>query len=280
MMSALLLESPLARRVELAEAQAAVETAGALEASLPGSGAAVEAVAGGFAVYCGANSPLTQAVGLGLHGSVSEEEFSRLENFYQTRNEPVRVETCPLADASLIEHYGKRNYRVTEFTNVMARPMNRNGAEHWPVPARGVSIETAEPGHMDLWTQTVAQGFAESYPVTPELLQVMKMFAMRPSSTCYLARVDGKVAGGATLALHDGIAGLFGASTLPAFRGRGVQSALLHARLARAQENGSDLAVCLAQPGSVSQRNVVRQGFQVLYTRVKFENDFDASKNQ
>jgi hypothetical protein len=27
----------------------------------------------------------------------------------------------------------------------------------------------------------------------------------------------------------------------------------------------------LAQPGSASQRNVQRQGFTVLYTRVKFE---------
>jgi len=31
------------------------------------------------------------------------------------------------------------------------------------------------------------------------------------------------------------------------------------------------LAACIAQPGSSSQRNVVRQGFSVLYTRVKFE---------
>ena len=280
MITHLLLESPLARRIELAEAQAAVETAEALELSRPGSGAAVEKVAGGFAVYCGTNSPLTQAVALGLNGPVSEEEFERLESFYRTRNELVRVETCPLADPSLIEHFGKRNYRVTEFTNVMARPINRNGAELWPAPPPGVVIEPADTAHVELWTHTVAQGFAESYPVTPELLEVMKMFASGKNATCYIARVDGKVAGGATLALRNGVAGLFGASTLPAFRGRGVQTALLHARLARAAEAGSDLAVCLAQPGSISQRNVVRQGFQVLYTRVKFEMEFDAGTNQ
>ena len=268
----LILNLELARRIELAEAQAAVETAEALERSRPG-GAAVEPLAGGFAVYCGANSPLTQAVGLGLDGPVSEEEFERLENFYRTRNEPVRVETCPLADHSLIEHFGRQNYRVTEFTNVMARPINREGAEPRPAPVPGVSIEIAAPEHRSLWTLTVAQGFAESYPVTQELLEVMKMFASGANATCYLARVDGKVAGGATLALRNGVAGLFGASTLPAFRGRGVQTALLHARLAHAAEAGSDLAVCLAHPGSISQRNVVRQGFHALYTRVKFERD-------
>ncbi|MGH9866204.1 MAG: GNAT family N-acetyltransferase, partial [Candidatus Acidiferrales bacterium] len=85
----------------------------------------------------------------------------------------------------------------------------------------------------------------------------------------------GKVAGGGTLAVRDGVAGLFGASTLPAFRNRGVQTALLHARLKRAGEACCDLAVSLAQLGSASQRNIVRQGFVVLYTRVKFERTWE-----
>jgi GNAT superfamily N-acetyltransferase len=86
-----------------------------------------------------------------------------------------------------------------------------------------------------------------------------------------LAKVDGQPAGGGTLSIRAGVAGLFGASTLPAYRNRGVQTALLNARLARAAELGCNLAACLAQPGSSSQRNVARQGFQTLYTRLKFE---------
>jgi len=81
------------------------------------------------------------------------------------------------------------------------------------------------------------------------------------------------VAGGATLALRGTVAGLFGASTLPDFRKHGVQTALLQARLRRAAEAGCEMAVSLAQPGSVSQRNIMRQGFRVLYTRVKFERE-------
>jgi hypothetical protein len=52
-----------------------------------------------------------------------------------------------------------------------------------------------------------------------------------------------------------------------------VQTALLQARLSRAVAAGCDLAVSLAQPGSTSQRNIARQDFQVLYTRVKFEKE-------
>lgn len=275
-MTAPLLNIELARRIELAEAQAAVGGAETMKRLRPDRGAAVESIAGGFAIYCGANSPTTQAVGMGLDGPVSEEEFDRLENFYRHRAEAVRVETCPLADASLIGHFGKRGYRVTEFSNVMALPLDGwQGSQNQSEPPRGLVIEQVDHGQIDLWSLTVSQGFAEKGPVIPEIVDVMKMFALSPRVECYLGRVDGKVAGGGTLAIRDGVAGLFGASTLPAFRRRGVQAALLHARLARAAEAGCDLAVCLAQPGSTSQRNIVRRGFTVLYTRVKFEEELE-----
>jgi hypothetical protein len=272
-MRELLLNLELARRVELAEAQAAVECAEALGRFRPASGAAVRRLAGGFAVYCGKDSPITQGVGMGLDGPVSAEEFDRLEEFYRSRGETVRVETCPLADPSFIEHFAQRGYRVTEFSNVMARQVSPD--ETCPEPPAGVTIEKIGKDQIDLWTLTVSQGFAEKFPVSQELLEVMKLFAFGPKTECYLARVDEKVAGGGTLALHDGVAGLFGASTLPVARRRGVQTALLQRRLARASQAGSDLAVSIAQPGSISQRNIVQQGFRVLYTRVKFEKTME-----
>jgi hypothetical protein len=272
-MTPLILDLALARRIELAEAHAAVDCAEALERMRPGGLGAVERIAGGFAIYCGAGSPVTQAVGLGLDGAVSEEEFDRLEAFYRSRNEAVRVETCPLADASLVRHFGERGYRVTEFSNVMALPLRgaSSAAATTGYPPAGVTIERIGNQQMDLWTLTVSQGFSENFPVTQEILEVMKMFALGANVQCYLAQVEGAVAGGATLALREGVAGLFGASTLPAFRNRGVQTALLKERLGRAMTENCDLAVCIAQPGSSSERNVVRQGFSVLYTRVKFE---------
>jgi hypothetical protein len=273
-MTALVLDLGLARRIELAEARSAVDGAETFERLRPGGGAAVERIAGGYAVYCGANSPVTQAVGLGLDGAVSEDEFEQLESFYRSRGEAVRVETCPLAHISLIEHFGRRKYRVTEFTNVMARPLDPPSTASAKVdPPDGVSIERIGKEQIDLWTLTVSQGFSENFPVTQEILDVMRMFAFGPTVECYLARVQGAVAGGATLAIREGVAGLFGASTLPEFRNRGVQTALLEVRMARAMESKCDLAVCLAQPGSASQRNVMRKGFSVLYTRVKFERE-------
>jgi GNAT superfamily N-acetyltransferase len=263
-----LLSLELAREIELAEGRAAVACAENLIGAQGNGAGAVAAVAGGYAVYCGANSPVTQAVGLGLDGTVSKEEFDRLEEFYFSRKEAVRVETCPMADGSLIEHYRERGYHVSEFSNVMVRPVENAAAGAMP---DGLEIRRVQDGEIDLWTLTVAQGFAEHFPVTQEILSVMRMFADGKNTECYFARVDGKIAGGATLALRGRIAGLFGASTLPQFRNRGVQTALLHVRMQRAAEQGCELAMSIALPGSASQRNITRRGFRTLYTRVKFE---------
>jgi GNAT superfamily N-acetyltransferase len=50
-------------------------------------------------------------------------------------------------------------------------------------------------------------------------------------------------------------------------RRHGVQSALLHARLEIASRAGCDIAVVTTQPGSKSQENVQKRGFELLYTR-------------
>ena len=85
-----------------------------------------------------------------------------------------------------------------------------------------------------------------------------------------MAEIDEVAAGGGMMSIHNGVASLGGAGTLPEFRNRGVQRALILARVAFAAESGCDLAMVATQPGSGSQRNVERQGFRVVYTRMKF----------
>lgn len=89
----------------------------------------------------------------------------------------------------------------------------------------------------------------------------------------YLAVCDGTVAGGGGIRLTDGVAQLTGAATVPAYRRRGVQTALLAARLHDAAEAGCDIAVVTTAPGSTSQKNLQRNGFHLLYTRAVLVRD-------
>ena len=67
--------------------------------------------------------------------------------------------------------------------------------------------------------------------------------------------------------MHGGVAEFGGASTRVAYRKRGVQTALLRHRLDAAYTLGCDLAMVMTTPGTVSQRNVQRAGFDVAYTK-------------
>jgi GNAT superfamily N-acetyltransferase len=72
------------------------------------------------------------------------------------------------------------------------------------------------------------------------------------------------------LSLHDGVALFGGAATTPELRRRGLQSALLQARMRYAFDHGCDLAAMAAEAGSGSKRNAERKGFRIAYTRTKW----------
>jgi GNAT superfamily N-acetyltransferase len=256
-----------ARRLEMAEAFAARACAEAARQLHPKLEVAIEEIAGGIAVFTGIGSPITQAVGVGMNGPVSDEELDRLEKFYASRGAPVALELCPLVDPSLYETLAKRGYQLREVSNVLFR--NLAAGESFAEPGEGLVTRPALPEEESLWALTVAQGFAGHFPVTQSILDVMVGFFHRADACCFLAFVGKEVAGGAVASAHEGVGGLFGASTLPAFRRRGVQGALLAARLAWACDHGCTVAVSIALPGSASQRNIERFGFRVAYTRTK-----------
>ena len=102
------------------------------------------------------------------------------------------------------------------------------------------------------------------------VLEFGKITARANGTTCFVAEWNGEPAAAAALSMRGGVAILAGASTVPEFRCRGLQSALLRARLAHAAANGCDLAMMAALPGSGSQRNAERRGFRIAYTRTKW----------
>ena len=89
----------LARRIEAAEAA----NARGCTALYPE--AAVLEIAGGCAIFAGADSPLTNAVGIGLHAPVSVTEIEGMEQFFRSRGAPVALDLCPLADPGLLQAF-------------------------------------------------------------------------------------------------------------------------------------------------------------------------------
>ncbi len=248
----------LAARIEAAET--ALISAGAAE---------VRPLAGGAACFAGPDSPLTKVVGLGFGGVPTDADLDEIERDYARRGAPVQVELSNLADPRIGALLTGRGYRLVSFENVLGtRPATEPG-----VP--GVRVDKARADELQAWIDVVVDGFAhpdaEGVPSHEEFPRDVLAAAVRDmvaaGAVTYLARCQDTIAGGASMRLTDGVAQLTGAATAPAFRRRGVQSALLSARLSDAHAAGADIAVVTTSPGSRSQQNVQRKGFQLLYTR-------------
>lgn len=255
----------LARRLEAAEAAKYAAYARARPCVMPEVNPAVLAVAGGVAVYAGPGSPYNRGVGLGLHGPVSHSEFEQLEAFFANYNVTPQLSLCPLADSSLNGLLGDAGYRIEMFMNTWVREICPTEDFHLP---KGIIVCPAEYDEATLWARVAFKGGLDSDDAEPGRTTIIAAYPYMAHTTCYLAWIDGEAAGAGTLSIHDRLAELFGASTRPPFRNRGVQTALLASRLAEAQRLGCDLAVVHTEPGSGSQRNVERMGFRLAYTKV------------
>ena len=118
-----LIDLSLARRLERTEASANAAFVTARAKLQPGCGATWTEVAGAYAMFDGAGSPLTQTFGLGLFAEAGEADFDALEAFFQQRSAEVHHEISPLAAPALLPHLNGRGYLPIEFTSVMFRPV-------------------------------------------------------------------------------------------------------------------------------------------------------------
>ncbi len=258
------LDMELARRLEIAS-----------HPSMPAQGTETDnglgkvelGIGGGVAVFAGVDSPMTQAEGLGLHGEMSAAELDRLEHFFHSRGSSVVVELCPLADSSLLAAFGERGYRIVEFSNVLIRALGPQDVFDPPSP--GIEARPIAESERGVFVATLAQGWAEFQAVTEEMMAMTDSFSRGAGKVMYLALADGQPAGAGTLLLSRGVAGLYGSSTMPDFRRRGVQTALIARRMADARAAGCDIALAVTLPGTGSQRNFERHGSRVVYTRTK-----------
>lgn len=83
----------------------------------------------------------------------------------------------------------------------------------------------------------------------------------------YLGRIDGKAAATGILYARDQVGYCADAATTPAFRGRGLQTALLRRRIADATAAGVDFVCSGASYLSASHRNMERAGMRVQFVR-------------
>jgi hypothetical protein len=260
----------LAQRLEQAEAADGATCVEAEWLLRPHSDAALKSVAGAYVMYAGPLSPLTHVLGLGIYGPVTASDLDEIEEFYRERSAPIIIDLCPHAHASVRELVSSRGYTVSEFTNVMVRDLTEEVSTFAPV---GLGVRCAEPLDLEVYSETLARGFFGRELISEEERHLGRVIFSMPSGRPYLVDMQGSPVGCGSVSMRRGVASFYGDATLVPFRTRGVQTAVIAARLRTARETGCDVASAGTQPGSVSQRNYQRLGFQVAYTKAVVVHD-------
>lgn len=261
----------LSRKLERTEGRANadfVETRARLD---PDSGAEWINVGGAYAMFDGVGSPLTQTFGLGIFEEATSENLERLEWYFKDRDADVLHEVSPMPDQSLLSLLAERGYRPVELTAVMYQELTPGSwADHPTNPA--ISVRPIQDGEADLWAAVAAEGWSTEHESLGDfMLAFGKIAARAAGSRPFMAEMGGRSVGAGSFAIYDDVCILSGATTIPDARRQGVQNGLLAARLAYAAEHECRLAMMCALPGSQSQKNAQRNGFDIAYTRIKWQ---------
>jgi GNAT superfamily N-acetyltransferase len=170
-------------------------------------------------------------------------------------------------EPAVFEMFKERGYAIAELNNVLFRKLEPG--EALPPPPPGSQIRRSLLREADQAGAIVENAFFPDG--APEAFRgLIAPFYQMDRALAFVASVgDQLVACGTGLVIPEHrMFALCGAGTLAEFRGRGLQTALLRARMAAALDAGCEYAAVVTQGGTTSQRNAERLGFRVAYSKV------------
>jgi GNAT superfamily N-acetyltransferase len=252
-------------RLEASSAHASSLLAEAMAATSPSSGAGFLPFGRGALVACGVGRYVNRAIGVSID-EVRPSDLMSIEEWYRDCQLRPMIEVSAWAPSVTVETLAHHGYGPVWFRAMFVRPVEVDDLE--PVPRVSVvDVETESDAAQ--WQHTFSAGFEvidpDAVAVSDEHTRASR--AIEPSWH-FVATVDGVVAGCCSSTIVGGLAWLGGTATLPQFRRSGVQTAMVHHRLAHARANGCDLAAATAVPDGASARNLARLGFQLVQHQI------------
>jgi GNAT superfamily N-acetyltransferase len=208
-----------------------------------------------------------RVVGIGLEEPATEEALGEIEAFFADGEVAYGITVTPDAEplelTALLEARGfSRGYAWAKF---------RRGIESAAGQQTDLTVERIGADSGDVFADVFQRAYG-----TPELLRPrLERIPTEAGWYCFVAFADGVPAATAAVFVSDEI-GWFGmAGTLPDFRRRGAQTALLATRINAAREAGCTVLVTeTGEPvegrPSNSYRNIVRAGFEPVYVRQNY----------
>ena len=255
------------RRLEASAAAATVEIAAGLARVDPPQRPRTVSMGGGALVAFGPGRYVNRGVGVSL-SELTDDDADVIERFFVDRGLPPALELSAWAPAATTSLLRRRRYAVSSFRSMFAATPAMVAA----APVDGVSVVAVADRDVDRWVAVFTAGFEVDEPVARAVSdEFARAVNETPGSSQFLAIVDGQPAGCGSLHVVGAVGWLGAAATMPAFRNRGVQRALVHYRTFVAQERACDLVTATAVPTGASARNLRRLGFDHVQDQVIVE---------
>jgi GNAT superfamily N-acetyltransferase len=257
----------LVQRLEATAAIASLDLVKAIKVLAPASAAEGREFLGGALIAMGPGRYVNRAIGVSTC-EMSADDVDTIEQFFAERGLPSMIELSSWAPPSTVAEFARRHYTPTWFRSVFAL---RPGSIAGPLRT-DVRIDRVGDHNAAQWLEVFARGFEAEHGETRVANdEIGEAGRIAPNAHTFLAYLDDEAVGCGSMQVVDGVAWLGGAATVPAFRKRGVQAALVAYRLQLATELGCELAAVTALSSGPSARNIFRLGFPHTHTQVVVE---------
>jgi GNAT superfamily N-acetyltransferase len=262
----------LVERLEATAATASLDLIDALKVLDPSTAAEGREFRGGALIAMGPGRYVNRAIGVSV-SELTAPDVDALEQFFVERGLNPMMELSSWAPPSTLAEVGRRGFVPCWFRSVFALRPSMSVVE----TATEVRIEPVGGGQRERWLEVFNKGFeAEHGEAHTANDEIGRASFILPNSHTFLAYLDEQAVGCGSMQIVDGVAWLGGAATIPTFRKRGIQAALVAHRLRLAAEAGCEFAAVTAFANGPSARNIVRLGFQHTHTQVVVDHRADA----
>ncbi|QFK70428.1 GNAT family N-acetyltransferase [Pradoshia sp. D12] len=192
--------------------------------------------------------------------------LNELIQLYNDKGVQARFEITPAhATSILYSALANLGYLHTDFlTNLYADPQKLliDGDEN-----SSVSIREFKSNEFDLFAELYIDAFDMPLFLKENIARNNEILYGMPGWKFYLANYKDKPAGIGVLFMGERGAYLAAAGTIPQYRNKGVQGALIQRRIIEAKRNNCKVIVGQASFGGISQNNMGRAGLKIAYTK-------------
>ncbi|MBX3705846.1 MAG: GNAT family N-acetyltransferase [Pseudomonadales bacterium] len=196
-------------------------------------------------------------------------QIDRLADFYGPSGQLFWVETTPCTPIRVLNALAACGFRIEQHASTLyAAPLPTNDRS----TVDAVVVTPVERQSLDEFLDTLNAGFGLP-PAALAQLRINQGFWLDvPNWHLFVARHHGRAAAAAVLSIHGEIAYLAAAATLPGFRNRGLQTALIATRIEVARALGATIVTGQAEWGGTSQANMQRAGLSISHLRTIWTN--------